>query len=84
MAVLTNSASASASEIFAAALKDYGHPVVGDTKYRGPASPAGLCLHAWRLAFIHLRTGKKLFFETDLPTFAGGSRSSTPSREAAR
>ena len=44
-----------------------GHPVVGDTKYRGPASPAGLCLHAWRLAFIHPRTGKKLFFETDLP-----------------
>ena len=46
-----------------------GHPVVGDTKYRGPASPAGLCLHAWRLAFIHPRTGKKLFFETDLPAF---------------
>ena len=61
-----------------------GHPVVGDTKYRGPASPAGLCLHAWRLAFIHPRTGKKLFFETDLPAFAGGSRSSTPSREAAK
>ena len=61
-----------------------GHPVVGDTKYRGPASPAGLCLHAWRLAFIHPRTGKKLFFETDLPAFAGGSRSSTPSHEAAK
>ena len=60
-----------------------GHPVVGDAKYGGPVHPAGLCLHAWRLAFIHPRTGKKLFFETDLPAFADGY-SPTPSDERPR
>ena len=58
-----------------------GHPVVGDVKYGGRPSSAGLCLHAWRLAFIHPHTGKKLFFETALPAFAAPSRSSTTSRE---
>ncbi len=53
-----------------------GHPVVGDAKYGSAAGrgrgqrKAGLCLYAWRLAFIHPRTGKKLFFETAQPAFA--------------
>ena len=46
-----------------------GHPVVGDVKYGGPRA-SRLCLHAWRLAFIHPRTGKQLFFETARPDFA--------------
>ncbi|MCQ2390801.1 MAG: RluA family pseudouridine synthase [Kiritimatiellae bacterium] len=46
-----------------------GHPVVGDEKYRGPRA-SRLCLHAWRLAFIHPHTGRKLFFETERPAFA--------------
>lgn len=48
---------------------EHGHPVVGDEKYRGPKARR-VCLHAWRLAFIHPRTGKKLFFETQRPPFA--------------
>ena len=51
-----------------------GHPVVGDAKYGGKASLSrrwkGMCLHAWRLAFIHPHTGKRLFFETAMPAFA--------------
>lgn len=51
-----------------------GHPVVGDAKYGGKAALArcwrGLCLHAWRLAFIHPRTGERFAFETDPPAFA--------------
>ena len=44
------------------------------TKYGGKAAISrrwkGMCLHAWRLAFIHPHTGKRLFFETSLPFFA--------------
>ena len=52
-----------------------GHPVVGDAKYGAPSADGGrrraaMCLHAWRLAFIHPHTGKKMFFETALPAFA--------------
>ena len=52
-----------------------GHPVVGDAKYGGAAAKRGrrgegLCLFAWRLAFIHPRTGKRLFFEAEPPAFA--------------
>jgi len=49
-----------------------GHPVVGDRKYgdrRVAVREARLCLHAWRLAFIHPTTGKRLFFETPVPDF---------------
>lgn len=49
-----------------------GHPVVGDTRYgqdgRGP-----LLLHAWRLAFIHPHTRKRMAFETGVPRFAAGT-----------
>ena len=51
-----------------------GHAVAGDAKYGGAPSARtrwkGLCLHAWRLAFIHPRTGRRMFFETSLPPFA--------------
>lgn len=40
-----------------------GHPVVGDVKY-GARPASRLCLHAWRLAFQHPLTGKRLSFET--------------------
>lgn len=49
-----------------------GHPVAGDTRYgsddRGP-----LLLHAWRLAFIHPHTRKRMVFETGVPRFAAGA-----------
>lgn len=51
-----------------------GHAVAGDAKYGGAPSARtrwkGLCLHAWRLAFIHPRTGRRMLFETALPPFA--------------
>lgn len=46
-----------------------GHPVVGDVKY-GARRAARLCLHAWRLGFVHPRTGKWLWFTSDLPAWA--------------
>lgn len=46
-----------------------GHPIIGDMKYGGKKAKT-LCLHAWKLAFIHPHTGKKLSFETALPKFA--------------
>jgi 23S rRNA-/tRNA-specific pseudouridylate synthase len=47
-----------------------GHPVVGDVKYGRAHGRARLCLHAWRLKFIHPRTHDTLEFETQLPDFA--------------
>ena len=51
-----------------------GHPVAGDAKYGTGAvvgkRNGGLCLHAWRLSFVHPRTGELMSFETDLPPFA--------------
>lgn len=46
-----------------------GHPVLGDAKY-GKGERGGLCLHAWRLAFIHPHAGKRMEFETSRPVFA--------------
>ena len=47
-----------------------GHPVVGDAKYGHGKRGDTLCLHAWKLAFKHPHTGKRLEFETELPAFA--------------
>ena len=48
-----------------------GHPVVGDEKYGGATAGRGrLCLHAWKLAFIHPHSGKRLEFESEPPAFA--------------
>ena len=45
-----------------------GHPVVGDARYGHDRGP--LLLHAWRLAFVHPHSGKRLAFETERPAFA--------------
>ena len=48
--------------------RDIGHPIVGDTKYGTGHDPIGrLCLHAYRLHFIHPRTGQNMSFETPFP-----------------
>ena len=49
-------------------LSDKGHPVVGDKKYgkEGDGS-RWLALHAYSIAFTHPATGKRLFFETEIP-----------------
>ncbi len=48
-----------------------GHPLVGDRRYGAPRDPAlpdeGIALHAYRLEFVHPRTGELLSFEADLP-----------------
>ena len=48
-----------------------GHPVVGDVKYGRARGRERMCLHAWKLAFAHPRTGERLAFETAPPDFAG-------------
>ena len=45
-----------------------GHPVVGDARYGHDRG--ALLLHAWRLAFVHPHSGRRLEFETALPRFA--------------
>ena len=45
-----------------------GHPVVGDSRYGEEDGP--LLLHAWRLAFIHPHSKRRLVFETAKPRFA--------------
>ena len=49
---------------------DAGHPVVGDAKYGHGKRGQTLCLHAWRLAFIHPHTRRRMEFETAPPPFA--------------
>lgn len=45
-----------------------GCPVVGDKRYAATFNPAGrLGLHAWRLAFDHPTTGKRVALESPLP-----------------
>ena len=49
---------------------DAGHPVVGDTKYGHGKRGQTLCLHAWKLKFVHPHSHREMSFETDLPPFA--------------
>ncbi|MCW0481497.1 RluA family pseudouridine synthase [Gaoshiqia sediminis] len=50
-------------------LKDLEHPIIGDKKYGSKSNPIGrLGLHAWVLAFTHPITGKKVRFETSIPS----------------
>lgn len=52
-------------------LRDLRHPVVHDPMYgyKDDLSPVSrLCLHAFRLCFTHPVTGKRLKFETPVPT----------------
>lgn len=52
-------------------LSDIAHPVLGDRKY-GPDNDAAafsrLCLHAYRLHFIHPITSERLMFDTPVPS----------------
>lgn len=46
-----------------------GHSIVGDTKYGATRNPIKrLCLHAQHLGFEHPISGKKLYFESPIPT----------------
>jgi RluA family pseudouridine synthase len=54
-----------------------GHPIVGDYGYKNPSyfdshpltyPDDCLCLHAWKLTFIHPKTHQKVGFETKIPT----------------
>ena len=44
-----------------------GHPVCGDVRYG--TGGRGLCLHAWRLSFIHPRTHETCTFEAPPPVW---------------
>ncbi len=50
-------------------MQDIGHSIVGDKKYGAGGSPLKrLGLHAQLLSFIHPTSGKKLYFETKIPS----------------
>lgn len=45
-----------------------GCPVAGDKKYNAVTNPAGrVCLHAYKLEFIHPETGRQMSFSLPLP-----------------
>lgn len=49
-----------------------GHPVFGDPLYASKRNSYGLegqCLHSKSIRFVHPRTGKELYFETELPEY---------------
>jgi len=48
-------------------LKHLGHPVLGDEVYGKRGGFARQMLHAWRLGFVHPRTGERMNFESPLP-----------------
>ena len=50
--------------------REAGHPVVGDAKYGHGRRGDVLCLHAWKLSFVHPHTQETMTFETALPSFA--------------
>jgi 23S rRNA pseudouridine1911/1915/1917 synthase len=48
-------------------LHHLGHPVVGDALYGKKGNAPRQMLHAWKLGFIHPRTGKPMQFEAPIP-----------------
>ena len=46
---------------------DAGHPVVGDAKYGHGKRGQTLCLHAWKLKFVHPHGRRALAFESPPP-----------------
>jgi RluA family pseudouridine synthase len=49
-------------------VSDKGHPVVGDKKYGEKGDGyRWLALHAFSIAFTHPATGKRIYFETEVP-----------------
>ena len=48
-------------------LKHLGYPILGDPLYGGPREPGRPMLHAWKLGFLHPRTGQPMEFCAPLP-----------------
>ena len=49
-------------------MQDLHHPVVGDLKYGAQTDPIGrVCLHAYRLAFVHPVTKEQMQFDSPVP-----------------
>ena len=48
---------------------DAGHPVVGDAKYGHGTRGQTLCLHAWKLKFVHPHGRRTLAFESPPPSY---------------
>jgi 23S rRNA pseudouridine1911/1915/1917 synthase len=48
-------------------LKHLGHALLGDEVYGKRGGFARQMLHAWRLGFVHPRTGEKMSFESPIP-----------------
>ena len=48
-------------------LKHQGHPILGDDVYGRRAGFPRQMLHAWRLGFVHPRTGERVNFESPIP-----------------
>ena len=50
-------------------MQHLGHPVVGDSVYGGlaDAKEPRLALHAWKIEFLHPKTGKMMKFESSVP-----------------
>ncbi|HSI15377.1 MAG TPA: RluA family pseudouridine synthase [Chthoniobacter sp.] len=48
-------------------LKHLGHPLLGDEVYGRRGSFVRQMLHAWKLGFVHPRSGKHLNFESPIP-----------------
>ena len=46
---------------------DAGHPVVGDAKYGHGKRGQALCLHAWKLTFVHPHSRREMSFEAERP-----------------
>jgi len=48
-------------------LHHLGHPVIGDALYGKKGGAPRQMLHAWKLGFVHPRTGASIFFEAPVP-----------------
>ncbi len=49
-------------------LAHVGHPIVGDHEYGSSWNPIGrLCLHAYKMEFVHPVTGKSMVLESKMP-----------------
>ena len=48
-----------------------GHPLAGDSKYGRAPRNSMLCLHAWKLSFVHPKTKETLSFEAPPPGWTG-------------
>lgn len=54
-------------------MQHIGHPIAGDVKYGARSNPAGrLCLHAYKLEFVHPQSQKTLIFDSPTPRELAG------------